>query len=83
MRTNKPLMITLPPDELDRLRAFAGRCGRPVSWIVRDAVTAYLEAVETNTAALAAVRIDTQTIGKTTQTKLGRPAGMKKKRVKG
>jgi predicted DNA-binding protein len=40
-RHNNRMMISLPPDERLRLANFAKELGRPVSWVVRDAVRAY------------------------------------------
>lgn len=42
-RHNNRVMISLPPDERLRLTNFAKEIGRPVSWIVRDAVREYAE----------------------------------------
>jgi len=78
-RINKPLMITMPPDELDRLRGFSGELGRPVSWVVRDAVHAYMDTLADDAQALAAVRkVNLGAIGKTKQTRRGRPVAYKK-----
>lgn len=40
-RTHNRIMISLPPDERLRLANFAKEIGRPVSWVVRDAVREY------------------------------------------
>ena len=40
-RTNSRVMISLPPDERLRMVNFARELGRPLSWVVRDAVREY------------------------------------------
>lgn len=72
-RKNKPLFITLPPDERDRLGAYAAKVGRPMSWTVRDALTLYLDAMEARAADLGDVTLDITQAGKTSQGKPGRP----------
>jgi predicted DNA-binding protein len=79
-RRNVPFQVTMPPEELDRLRAFAAKVGRPVSWAVRDAVTAYLDAVEADAGRLArlqakvqAAKVDPEAAGETEPLKRGRP----------
>lgn len=72
-RRNAPLFITLPPDELARLRAFAADAGRPISWVVRDALRLYLDAVEPNAAALARVKLNARAAGRTEPRPMGRP----------
>ena len=57
-RTGKPLMLFVPPEEHARLEAFALRMGRPRSWVVRDALRAYLDALEGNAAQVEALRLD-------------------------
>lgn len=52
-RRNLSVIVTMPPLEKQRLAAFARKLGRPVSWIVRDAVRAYVEAAGPNVDALA------------------------------
>jgi hypothetical protein len=42
-RQNNRIMISLPPDERLRLANFAREVGRPVSWVVRDAVREYAQ----------------------------------------
>jgi len=77
-RRNVPLYITMPPGELDRLRAFADKVGRPMTWVIRDALGAYLTTVEGDAVTLAqltAPKVDPDAIGKTKPTRLGRPRG--------
>ena len=57
-RTGKPLMLFVPPEEHARLEAFAVRMGRPRAWVVRDALRAYLDALEVNAAQVEALRMD-------------------------
>jgi hypothetical protein len=79
-RRNVPLFITLPPVERARLVAFAAKVGRPNTWVVRDALSAYLDTVEPAAEKLAALRarveapmVDLSKTGKTKQPKRGRP----------
>lgn len=45
-RRNKPMMITMPIEERVRLTAFSQNVGRPISWIVREALGFYLTLAE-------------------------------------
>jgi predicted DNA-binding protein len=45
-RRNKPMMITMPIEERVRLTAFSQNVGRPISWIVREALGFYLALAE-------------------------------------
>jgi predicted transcriptional regulator len=45
-RTAIPMQITMPPDERVRLSNFCRAINSPVSWIVRDAIRAYLDVTE-------------------------------------
>ena len=75
-RSQVPLFITMPPAERERLNAFADRVGRPCSWLVRDALRVYLDAVEADGITLASLRapdVDLAKAGQTTQRKRGRP----------
>jgi predicted DNA-binding protein len=74
-RRNVPLFITLPPEERARVVALAAKLGRPLSWTVRDALRLYLDALETDAAALARLKVDARAAGKTEQPKRGRPRG--------
>jgi len=74
-RRNVPLFITLPPEERARIVALAAKLGRPLSWTVRDALRLYLDALETDAAALARLKVDARAAGKTEQPKRGRPRG--------
>lgn len=74
-RRNVPLYVTLPPEERARIVALAAKLGRPLSWTVRDALRLYLDALETDAAALARLKVDARAAGKTKQPKRGRPAG--------
>jgi hypothetical protein len=55
--------------------ALAAKLGRPLSWTVRDALRLYLDALETDAAALARLKVDARAAGKTKQPKRGRPRG--------
>jgi predicted DNA-binding protein len=79
-RRNVPLFITLPPEELARVKAFAAKVGRPLSWAVRAGLRAYLDTVEADAGRLERLRADVQApkvdprkTGKTEQPKRGRP----------
>jgi len=74
-RRNVPLYVTLPPEERARIVALAAKLGRPLSWTVRDALRLYLDALETDAAALARLKVDARAAGKTEQPKRGRPRG--------
>jgi len=82
-RKNTLLPVTLPPDEALRLRAFAQDVGRPMSWVVRDALRLYLDRVEADGRALAArLRLagdaldpDPETAPPPPVGRAGRPAG--------
>lgn len=74
-----PLYIRgIEPEERERLDAFAEAVGRPVGWVVRDAVACYINSLEGDVAALRE-KLDTITIpleaaGKTTPPpRRGRP----------
>ena len=45
-RKGVPLFITLLPEERERIDAHAKAWGRPLQWIVRDALRAYMDTVE-------------------------------------
>ena len=79
-RNTVPLFITMPPEERDRVAAFAAKVGRPMGWIARDALRAYMDAAERDAEALARVRnrLDAPTlaaakVGRTPQPPRGRP----------
>tara|TARA_R110000868_G_scaffold148466_1_gene370413 strand:+ start:385 stop:681 length:297 start_codon:yes stop_codon:yes gene_type:complete len=79
-RRNVPLFITMPPAERARLVVFAAKVGRPHTWVVRDALSAYLDTVEPAAEQLATLRarveapiVDLSKTGKTEQLKKGRP----------
>ena len=40
-------------EEKERLVSFAERMGRPLSWVIRDAIQRYIDAIESDPAALA------------------------------
>jgi hypothetical protein len=67
-----PLFVTLPPAERARIVAYSAKVRRPLAWTVRDALAAYLDAVEPRALAVE-VDLDPATFGKTTLPKLGRP----------
>lgn len=79
-RNNVPLHIMLPPEERDRVAAFAAKVGRPMGWIARDALRAYMDAAERDADALARVRdrlnaptLSAAKVGRTPQPLRGRP----------
>jgi hypothetical protein len=45
-RKGVPLFITLLPEERERIDAHAKAWGRPLQWIVRDALRAYMDTVD-------------------------------------
>lgn len=64
-RRNKPMMITMPIEERVRLTAFSGKVGRPISWIVREALGFYLPLAEAKVDMLqAAIREDVEATGR-------------------
>ena len=79
-RNTVPLFITMPPEERDRVAAFAAKVGRPMGWIARDALRAYMDAAERDAATLARVlgrvtapEVPAAKVGRTVQPKKGRP----------
>lgn len=79
-RNTVPLFITMPPEERDRVAAFAAKVGRPMGWIARDALRAYMDAAERDAEALARVRerlaaptLSAAKVGRTPQPPRGRP----------
>ena len=81
-RNNEPVYIMMPPDERARLVDFAAKVDRPLSWVIRDALRVYLDAVGTDAANLARLRakvdapkVDPKAAGKTKQPKPGPRAG--------
>lgn len=81
-RQNVPLYVMMPPEELARVKSFAAKVGRPLSWAVRDGLSAYLDAVEADAGKLASLRasveapkVDPRKAGRTEQPKRGRPRG--------
>ena len=81
-RRNVPLYVMMPPEERARLAAFAASVARPLSWVVRDALRVYLDAVGTDAdkleslrANVAAPKVNLRNAGKTKQPRRGRPAG--------
>ena len=77
-RHKKPLHIMLPADERERLETYAGKVGRPLSWVVRDGLRAYLDTVEADADRLASLRMDPELIGRTEQSRRGRPLNSEK-----
>ena len=45
-KSRHPLFLNIPDTERARLGTFAETVGRPVSWVVRDTVTLYIDAAE-------------------------------------
>lgn len=45
-RRTVPLFVTMLPPEKERLEDYAQASGRPPTWIVRDALRAYLDTVD-------------------------------------
>ena len=69
------LYLSIPTDERDRLDAFGAAAGRPLSWIVRDALRLYLDAMEARPDALRPPLLDAGKAGKTRALQSGRPRG--------
>ncbi len=87
-RRNSAVFVTIPPDELLRLRAFSEDVGRPMSWVVRDALRLYLDAMEGPAQELAA-RATADAMAAIAQdgpprvhALAGRPAGSKGRKTK-
>jgi len=84
-RRKVPLYIMMPPAERERVETFSARVERPMSWVVRDALRVYMDAVATTPAKLDALRavktpeVDLADVGKTPQPKRGRPPGFGKR----
>ena len=76
-RRNVPLYVMLPPDELARVKAFAAKVGRPLSWAVRDALTVYLDALEADADRMAVIKLDLSKAGRTVPLPTGRPRKVK------
>lgn len=75
-RRNVPLYVMMPPNERDRVGSMAAKLGRPFSWVVRDAVRVYLDAVEADAGKLETLRapdVDLGNAGRTVQAGRGRP----------
>jgi hypothetical protein len=76
-----PLFLHLPPDERERLATFCELARRPLSWVARDAIRLYLDAIEKDPSALLKVKIplDIGNAGKTKRARLGRPPQRKER----
>ena len=71
-----PVFITMPPNERARLVAFAHLVGRPIAWVVRDALTNYLDAVEQDAGKIAKLqtpKLAMPEVAKAHMIKMGRP----------
>ena len=73
-RQKVPLYVMLTPTERARLVAFAATIDRPLSWVVRDALTVYMDAAEADAghlqtlrASVAAPAVDMTRAGQTEQ----------------
>lgn len=79
-RTAIPMQITMPPDERVRLSNFCRAINSPVSWIVRDAVRAYLDVTEPMQAEMIkrrqAVTFQDINPGQVPEMKQGRPSNV-------
>lgn len=86
-RRNLAYNLSLPAEELVRLRNFAQMAGRPMSWVIRDAVRLYLDRMESDTRALAARTtpgsLDVGSVSPPELRGAGRPPGSKNRRPKG
>jgi hypothetical protein len=71
-RNKVPLFCTVEPEERDRILTFAGKIGRPFSWVVRDACRVYLDAVEADPRKLLKPTVSAKDAG---ATPAGRTAG--------
>ena len=79
-----PVFTTMPANEKARLMTFAKTVGRPLSWIIRDALTNYLDAVGKDAGKLAQLQaplLSAPEIGKAYAVKMGRPRKGTKKRA--
>lgn len=76
-RRNEPLFLMVPPDERARLVEFSKKIDRPMSWVVRDALRVYLDAVERDAETIMALRsppsMNIDQAGQTRQPRPGRP----------
>lgn len=75
-RENIPFTTTMPPLEKKRLAAFAEKVGRPMGWVIRDALAVYIAAAESDADTLARVRgnlqapnLNKSNLGKTPKTR--------------
>jgi len=76
-KSRQILFLNIPEAERARLGTFAETVGRPVSWVVRDAVTLYIDAAEATGLRPLMPDLDMTTAGKTPQDKRGRPKSPK------
>ena len=72
-KSRHPLFPIIPEAERARLGKFAETVGRPVSWVVRDAVTLYIDAAEASGLRPLMPDLDMTNAGKPPQGKRGRP----------
>jgi len=56
-RTQSPLFVYMPPEERVRLALFVDAIGRPTTWVVRDALRAYMEALAPTVAQMRDVKV--------------------------
>lgn len=75
---NAPLYVTgITPEERERLESFAEALGRPIGWVVRDALKCYMDSLEADVMALKekieATTIQIEKAGETELPGRGRP----------
>lgn len=84
-RRNLVFNLSIPPDELQRARDFGDNVGRPLSWILRDALRLYLDRMEIDAEALAArlkpSSLPAHSVPPPDVPKMGRPHGSKTRRT--
>jgi len=80
-RRNLIFNLSLPADEAQRMRDFAAMVGRPMSWVLRDALRLYLDRMEADAKALAArtrpEALPVDEVPPPPLSKAGRPLGAK------
>lgn len=64
-RKNVLFTIAMPADERARLVAFAKAIDRPMSWVIRDALAAYLPIAERNARRVQPTAVPASKVGQT------------------
>lgn len=68
-----PFYLKLPRAEAARLRNYANAYGRPMTWVIRDALRLYLDALEVHVVRPADVPVDLGAVGRIKSPRRGRP----------